>query len=59
MTRMIVSPEQSFLDALRDDPFDDTTRLVYADWLEDRDDPRGKFPSSHVCCRIEVGRSNR
>src|SRR5688500_14989487 len=25
----------AFLDALRDDPDDDTTRLVYADWLDE------------------------
>lgn len=38
-----MSDEQGFLDALRDDPSDDTTRLVYADWLEERADPRGEF----------------
>ena len=35
--------EQGFLQALREDPLDRTTRLVYADWLDDRDDPRGGF----------------
>ncbi len=35
--------EQGFLQALREDPLDRTTRLVYADWLDDRDDPRGVF----------------
>ncbi|HUR55728.1 MAG TPA: TIGR02996 domain-containing protein, partial [Gemmataceae bacterium] len=33
-----MSEEQSFLDALRENPADDTTRLVYADWLDDRGD---------------------
>lgn len=28
--------EQSFLDALKASPFDDTTRLVYADWLDEQ-----------------------
>jgi uncharacterized protein (TIGR02996 family) len=31
-----MSEEQSFLGALKASPFDDTTRLVYADWLDDR-----------------------
>jgi uncharacterized protein (TIGR02996 family) len=37
-------PEESaFLDAIRTSPDDDTPRLVYADWLEERSDPRGEF----------------
>jgi uncharacterized protein (TIGR02996 family) len=35
--------EHSFIQAIRDNPADEATRLVYADWLEERDDPRGKF----------------
>ena len=31
-----MSEEQSFLDALKANSADDTTRLVYADWLDDR-----------------------
>jgi uncharacterized protein (TIGR02996 family) len=31
-----MSEEQSFLDALAANPADDTTRLVYADWLDER-----------------------
>jgi uncharacterized protein (TIGR02996 family) len=33
-----VSDESGFLDALRADPNDGTTRLVYADWLDERGD---------------------
>jgi uncharacterized protein (TIGR02996 family) len=33
----------AFLEAIRDDPDDVTTRLVFADWLEERGDPRGEF----------------
>src|SRR5262245_61446898 len=33
-----MSDERAFLDALRADPGDDVTRLVYADWLDDRAD---------------------
>src|SRR5580704_16967148 len=32
-----------FLQAILDDPADDTPRLIYADWLEERGDPRGEF----------------
>jgi uncharacterized protein (TIGR02996 family) len=31
-----MTDEQAFLDALAANPADDTTRLVYADWLDDR-----------------------
>ena len=33
----------AFLQAIRESPDDDTPRLVYADWLEERGDPRGEF----------------
>src|SRR5580704_11727592 len=32
-----------FLQAILDDPDDDAPRLIYADWLEERGDPRGEF----------------
>ena len=35
--------EAAFLDALRDTPDDDTTRLVYADWLDERGDARATY----------------
>jgi uncharacterized protein (TIGR02996 family) len=38
-----VSQEQAFVRAVLDDPEDDVVRLVYADWLEERGDPRGEF----------------
>ena len=40
--------EQGFLDQLREHPEDDVTRLVYADWLEDRDDPRSAYLRAEV-----------
>lgn len=33
----------AFLDSIAREPDDDTTRLIYADWLTDRGDPRGDF----------------
>jgi uncharacterized protein (TIGR02996 family) len=38
-----MNEEQAFLDHLKADPSDDVTRLVYADWLEERGDPRGAW----------------
>jgi uncharacterized protein (TIGR02996 family) len=35
--------EEAFLQAIRDQPEDQALRLVYADWLEERDDSRGEF----------------
>jgi uncharacterized protein (TIGR02996 family) len=38
-----MTQEQGFLDQLTASPGDDVTRLVYADWLEDRGDPRAAY----------------
>jgi uncharacterized protein (TIGR02996 family) len=38
-----MSDDQGFRRALRADPDDTVTRSVYADWLEERGDPRGTF----------------
>jgi uncharacterized protein (TIGR02996 family) len=35
--------EQAFLRAILERPDDDAPRLIYADWLEERGDPRGEF----------------
>jgi uncharacterized protein (TIGR02996 family) len=35
--------EATFIRAIRATPKDRTTRLVYADWLDERNDPRGKL----------------
>ena len=40
--------ERGFLYALREHPEDDVTRLVYADWLEERDDPRAVYLRGEV-----------
>jgi uncharacterized protein (TIGR02996 family) len=36
-------PDDGFLAQLRDRPDDEALRLVYADWLDDRGDPRGEY----------------
>jgi uncharacterized protein (TIGR02996 family) len=38
-----MSQHEAFLQHLRAQPDDDTTRLVYADWLEEHDDPRWRY----------------
>jgi uncharacterized protein (TIGR02996 family) len=35
--------ERAFVRAIADNPDDETTRLVYADWLDERGDPRGSI----------------
>ncbi len=35
--------EDAFVAAVLADPADDAPRLVYADWLEERGDPRAEF----------------
>jgi uncharacterized protein (TIGR02996 family) len=38
-----MSEEQTFLSAIMANPDDRTTKLVYADWLEERNDPRSEI----------------
>src|SRR5689334_19888781 len=38
-----MATEQSFLDAIKSQPEDRAVPLVYADWLEERGDPRGEL----------------
>ncbi|MDY3559113.1 TIGR02996 domain-containing protein [Gemmata sp. JC673] len=38
-----MSEDEAFIRAIVDGPGDDTPRLVYADWLDDRADPRGPY----------------
>lgn len=38
-----MSEDEALLRGVIDRPGDDTARLVYADWLDERDDPRGAY----------------
>lgn len=38
-----MNDELALLEAIRQTPDDDVPRLIYADWLEDRGDPRSQF----------------
>jgi uncharacterized protein (TIGR02996 family) len=40
--------EEAFLRKIIDTPGDDTPRLIYSDWLEERNDPRGFFLRAEV-----------
>ena len=45
-----MSEDDAFVAAIRANPRDDVARLVYADWLDERNDPRGEW------LRLEVQR---
>ena len=46
-----MSREEGFLQAIIEEPDDVGLRLIYADWLEERGDPRGEF--IRVQCQLE------
>src|SRR5262245_50305356 len=48
--------ESGFLRAITEQPGDDTNRLVYADWLEERSDPRADFLRAE--CRLAAVKSD-
>lgn len=52
-----MSDEQAFLRSVQANPSDDLLRLVFADWLEERGDPRGTFLRLEVALH-EAGRSD-
>ena len=37
------SEQESFIQSIRDNPTDTAARLAYADWLDERRDPRGEY----------------
>jgi uncharacterized protein (TIGR02996 family) len=49
-----MNEEEAFIRAIVDGPGDDLSRLVYADWLDDRDDPRGAYLRAE-CEAVETG----
>jgi uncharacterized protein (TIGR02996 family) len=44
-----MTQEQAFLRAISAAPDDDAPRLIFADWLEERCDPRGEFIRIQCC----------
>jgi uncharacterized protein (TIGR02996 family) len=51
--RCLMSDEAAFLAALKANPADDTARLVYADWLDEHDEPR---KAEYLRLAAELGR---
>jgi uncharacterized protein (TIGR02996 family) len=52
--------EAAFLDRVCADPDDDAPRLIFADWLDERGDPRGEFIRVQVAlARLQPGDSRR
>ena len=45
------TPARAFLEAVLNEPDEDAHRLVFADWLEEHDDPRGEF--IRLQCQLE------
>jgi uncharacterized protein (TIGR02996 family) len=56
MGREHVVDDAAFLEAILADADNDTPRLVYADWLDERGDPRGEF--IRVQCELEASRQD-
>lgn len=48
-----MNDERGFLAAILEQPDDDTTKLIYADWLEEQDDPRAEYLRLMVQVRQE------
>jgi uncharacterized protein (TIGR02996 family) len=48
-----MTEERAFLLAILERPADDAPKLIYADWLEERGDPRGEFLRGVVKSRHE------
>lgn len=51
--------QRSFWTAIRDNPEDDTPRLIYADWLEDHDNPTRAELIRVQCALAKLGHDRR
>jgi uncharacterized protein (TIGR02996 family) len=49
-----MSDEQAFLSAIMANPDDQTAKLVYADWLQERDDPRAEIVRLKVAVETQA-----
>jgi uncharacterized protein (TIGR02996 family) len=43
MPAPLTSDDKAFIRAILDDPYELTTWLIYADWMDEQDDPRAEF----------------
>jgi uncharacterized protein (TIGR02996 family) len=46
--------EAGFLSAIRQTPADDTARLVFADWLDEQDDPTCKTKAEFIRLELQI-----
>src|SRR4051812_3104227 len=46
--RVLMNEDAAFIRAIRERPDDETARLVYTDWLDDRSDPRAEYLRAEV-----------
>lgn len=51
-----MSEESAFLQAIADNPADDAQRLIYADWLDEQNDPRAEYVRLRLQVREKRGR---
>jgi uncharacterized protein (TIGR02996 family) len=51
-----MNEEEGFLKAIRDNPEDEVARSVYADWLEERGDPRAEYLRLEIQLRRTLAR---
>ncbi|HEV3257586.1 MAG TPA: TIGR02996 domain-containing protein, partial [Gemmataceae bacterium] len=54
-----MNEREAFLKALAENEDDTTTRLVYADWLEERGDPRAEFIRVQCALARPMGKRRR
>ncbi len=47
--------EDAFLQTLREKPDDDTTRRVFADWLDEQDDPACRVKAEYIRADLDAG----
>ena len=48
--------ESTFLDAILSDPEDDVTRLAFADWLQEQDDPARRVRGEFIHIQVRISR---
>lgn len=54
-----MSERDAFVDAIVADPDDDTHRLVFADWLDERDDPADRLRAEFIRLQCRLGPLDR
>src|SRR5260370_4724288 len=53
-----MTPDESFLQAIRAEPDDDALRLIYADFLQEKEDPASVQRGEFIRVQCELARMN-